>query len=500
MEAIGSWLAAELGLAPWIVGLLVLPVLSVSLIYGIREVILVVVSRFAAGRAHKEAWRRATRYVAVVLSLVAVVTALNAYAAEIATALTPDGEARTEHILIAVVRTVGLTALLALLLLGVKRGFATLDVELEKRFRESTGIRFQGVVFVDPEQLADLVRLALRVVRFGLVLFLFYLYIPLVLTGIPWTQPFAHRVMPLVLKPLAGIALAIVRYIPNLITLILILVVFRWVMRLFRTFMDAVGRGDLKLGSFNPAWAASTFRLVHALAIIFAIVLIYPFLPGSDSAVFKGVSVFLGALATFGGRSSVSDLISGLMLTYNETFEAGDRVRVGGTTGDVLHIGMFFTLIQTLDNERVSIPNSVAMKGEIFNVSEAAKAGGLKLRVGVGIGYDAEWQQVYELLIGAAEKTNNVRSDPQPLVEQYSLDDYAVAYTLVVVLEDAKKRFATRTELLENIQDAFNEAGLEIMTPAVRAVRDSLDPAIPGKYMENESSEAARRETGSPGS
>lgn len=500
MEAIGSWLAAELGLAPWIVGLLVLPLLFVSLIFGVRELMLAGMSRFAAVRAHKEVWRRVTRYVAALLSLAAVASALTAYAADIANALAPGGEVRTGRILIAIVRTVGLTALLALLLLGMKRGFAALDVGLWKRCRESGGIRFRGVVFTDPQRLADLVRLALRVVRFGLILFLFYLYIPLVLTGIPWTQPLAHRVMPLVLKPLAGIALAIVRYIPNLITLILILVVFRWAMRLFRIFMDAVARGDLKLGSFNPAWAASTFRLVHALAIIFVIVLIYPFLPGSDSAVFTGVSLFIGALATFGGRSSVSDLIGGLMLTYNETFEAGDRVRVGGTTGDVLHIGTFFTLIQTLDNERVSIPNSVAMKGEIFNVSEAAKAGGLKLRVGVGIGYDAEWQQVYELLIGAGEKTSNVRSDPQPLVEQVSLDDYAVTYTLVVVLEDPKKLLATRTELLENIQDAFNEAGLEIMTPAVRAVRDSLDPAIPGKYMENESSEAARRETGSPGS
>ena len=492
MEAIGSWLAAELGLAPWIVGLLVLPLLSVSLIFGVRELMLAGMSRFAAGRAHKEAWRRVTRYVAVLLSLAAVASALTAYAADIATALAPGGEVRTGHILIAIVRTVGLTALLALLLLGMKRGFAALDVGLEKRCRESGGIRFQGVVFMDPERLADLVRLVLRVVRFGLILFLFYLYIPLVLTGIPMTEPFAHRVMPLVLEPLAGIALAIVRYIPDLITLILILVVFRWAVRLFRIFMDAVGRGDFKLGSFNPAWAASTYRLVHAMAIIFVIVLVYPFLPGSDSAVFKGASVFVGALATFGGRSFVGDLIGGLMLTYNQTFEAGDRVEIGGRTGDVLRLGAFFTLIQTLDNERVSVPNSVAMQGEIINVSEAASLGGLKLRVGVGIGYDAEWQQVYELLIGAGEKTSNVRTDPRPMVEQYSLDDYAVAYTLVVVLEDPKKRLATRTELLENIQDAFNEAGLEIMTPAVRAVRDSLDPAIPAKYLEDAGSEANR--------
>jgi len=289
--------------------------------------------------------------------------------------------------------------------------------------------------------------------------------------------------MPFVLQPLARVGLAVVGYIPNLITLILIVVVFRWVLRLFRIFMNAVASGDITLGSFNPTWAESTYRLVHILAVIFAIVVMYPFLPGSDSNVFKGVSVFLGAVVTFGARSSVNDLIGGLILTYNSTFEVGDRVQVGGTTGDVLRLGTFFTLIQTLDNERVSVPNSVAMQAEIINVSEAADSGGLKLRIPVGIGYDTEWQQVYDLLVAAGTKTTNVRSDPAPTVEQLSLDDFAVTYTVVVVLEDPKKTIATRTELLENIQDAFNQAGLEIMTPSVRAIRNSLDPAIPDKYL-----------------
>jgi len=492
MEAIGSWLAAELGLAPWIVGLFVLPLLAVLLIFGLRELMLTIVSHFGGDRTHRAAWRRGTQYMAVLLSILAVSLAIKTYAAEIATALSAGSEERTERIIVGLVRIVGYTALLALLLLVVKRAFRSLDARLNAWSTASAGFRFQEVVILDPGRAADVARLVLRILRFALILLLFYLYIPLALSSIPAMEPFAHQVMPFVLEPLAGIALAIVRYIPDLITVILIVVVFRWVLRLFRIFMDAVGSGAIKLGSFNPAWAAPTYRLIHALAIIFGIVLVYPFLPGSDSAVFAGVSVFLGALATFGGRSFVSDLIAGLMLTYNQTFEPGDRVRVGGTTGDVLRLGTFFTLIQTLDNERVSVPNSVAMQGEIVNVSEAANAGGLKLRVGVGIGYDTEWQQVYELLAGAGKKTTNVRSDPQPTVEQYSLDDYAVSYTLVVSLENPKKRLATRTELLENIQNAFNAAAIEIMTPAVRAVRDSLDPAIPAKYLENGSSEAGQ--------
>ncbi len=493
MEAIGHWLTAELGFADWIVGLFVLPLLAVLLIFGLRELILAVVSRIAGDRMHRAAWRRGTRFLALILSLLAVVLILKAYAAEIAIALSTESVERTEHIIVGLVRIVGYTAALALLLLGMKRAFQALDARLEAWSATSTGFRFQEIVILGSGRAAKAAQLALRILRFGLILFLFYLYIPLVLTSIPATEPFAHRVMPLVLQPLAQIGLSIVRYIPNLITVILIVVVFRWGLHLFRIFMSALGSGDITLGSFNPAWADVTYRLVHMLAVIFAIVVMYPFLPGSGSAIFKGASVFVGALLTFGGRSSVDNLISGVILTYNRTFEIGDRVRIGDTIGDVMELGMFVTLVRTLEKERVAIPNTVILQGEIVNLSEASAAGGLRLRIPVGIGYDTEWQQVYDLLVGAAKKTSNVASDPEPAVDQSSLDDYAVTYTLVVALEDPKKTLETRTELSEKIQDAFNEAGLEIMTPAVRAVRNSLDPAIPDKYVEDPGPEQLTR-------
>lgn len=147
-------------------------------------------------------------------------------------------------------------------------------------------------------------------------------------------------------------------------------------------------------------------------------------------------------------------------------------------------MGSFITHFRTLENELVAIPNSVIMQAAITNLSESSNQGGLKLLVPIGIGYDTEWQQVYRLLLGAAAKTKNIRTDPRPDVLQTSLDDFAVTYSLVVALDDPRQMRATRTALCENIQDAFNEAGLEIMTPSVRAVRSSLDPAIPEKYID----------------
>ncbi|MEE9577758.1 MAG: mechanosensitive ion channel family protein [Gemmatimonadota bacterium] len=483
IQAIQEWLTTEHGFATWVVGLFVLPLLAVLLIFGARELLLKIVSRLAGDRMHRAEWRRVTRFAAILISLVAVGLIIQSHATEIAAALSPEGREGTERIVIGLVRFLGSTAILVLLLLASRRAFAAVDAWLDTWSERSGGFRLQQVTLLEPEQAARAGKLALRIARFALILFLVYLYVPVALSSHPATEPLAHRVMPFVLQPLAAMGLAIVGYIPNLIMLVLIFIVMRWALRLFKIFLSAVGEGQMTLGSFKPAWAAQTYRLVHILGIIFAVVLMYPFLPGSDSAVFKGLSVFIGAALTFGAGASVSNLVSGVMLTYNSTFEIGDRVRMGGTVGDVLELGLFFTLLQTLDNERVSVPNAVALKGEVVNISEASDLGGLKLRITVRIGYDTDWQQVEDLLNAAARRTSNVRSEPEPTVLQSSLDEYAVAYTVVVALEDPTKARDTRSHLFQNIQDAFNEAGVEIMTPAVRAVRDSLDPAVPEKYL-----------------
>jgi len=483
IQAIQQWLTVEHGVATWVVGLIVLPLLAVLLIFGARELLLKIVSRLAGDRMHRAQWQRVTRFVAILLSLIAVAVIMQSHATEIAEALSPQAVQRTESIVLGLVRFLASTAVLALLLAAARRAFAAIVAWLDAWSERSGGLRLQQAELLEPEKAARIGKLALRIARFALILFLFYLYIPLALSSFPATQPFAHRVMPFVLGPLAAIGIAIVRYLPSLITVLLIVVLVRWTLKLFKIFMSAVGEGQIVLGSFKPTWAAQTYRLGHILAVIFAIIVMYPFLPGSDSAVFKGVSLFLGAVLTFGGGASVSSLVSGVILTYNNTFEIGDRVRMGEVVGDVLELGLFFTLLQTLDNERVSVPNAVALKGEVVNISEASDLGGLKLRITVRIGYDTDWQQVEDLLNAAARRTSNVRSEPEPTVLQSSLDEYAVAYTVVVALEDPTKARDTRSHLFQNIQDAFNEAGVEIMTPAVRAVRDSPDPAIPEKYL-----------------
>jgi len=336
IQAIQQWLTTEHAFATWVVGLFVLPLLAVLLIFGARELLLKIVSRLVGDRMHRAQWRRATRFVAILVSLIAVGLIIRSHATEIAAALSSESEERTERIIGGLVRILGSTAVLALLLVAAGRVFAAVDGRLDAWSERSGGFRLQRAELLEPERVARIGKLALRIARFALILFLFYLYIPVALSSFPATEPLAHRVIPFVLGPLAAIGLAIVRYIPNLITLILIGVLIRWALKLFKVFMSAIGEGEIVLGSFKPAWAAQTYRLVYILGIIFTIIVMYPFLPGSDSAVFKGVSLFLGAVLTFGGGASVSSLVSGVILTYNSTFEIGDRVRMGEVVGDVL--------------------------------------------------------------------------------------------------------------------------------------------------------------------
>lgn len=484
MHTIGQWLAMRLGVSPWIVGFLILPSLLVLLIFSVREVTLRLTFRFGKITKTRGAWRRVSLYVAVLASLVATGHVWRSFSGEILAAFSQLGVQSVDTL--QTIFALGLyAAMLGVVLYGVQHGFVALSAWVDRWSGDWSGLRIQQTVFVSAETTGRLVNLGLRILRVAIALFLLYLFVPLLLESIPATRDMAHQVMPLIFQPLVALGRSIVGYIPNLVILVLIFVIARWTIKGFSILMRAVGSGDITLGGFDATWANQTYGIARVLMILATILIMYPFLPGSSSTVFHAFSVFVGALVTFGATTTTNNIFTGLILTYTRAFQAGDRVKIGGHVGDVIELGMVATRLQTLDNEKVTIANTEVLNGDIVNYSKATALGGLKLRVTAGIGYDTDWRQVCQLLIDAAQATGNVVSDPAPIVNQASLDDYAVSYSLVVVLEDPTLSIATRTELSQNIQDTFNKAGLEIMTPAVRAVRNSLDPAIPAEYLDD---------------
>ncbi len=254
--------------------------------------------------------------------------------------------------------------------------------------------------------------------------------------------------------------------IPDLVFLAVLFFIVRWILRLVRLFFAAVGRGEVVLSGFETEWADPTYKLVRFAIVACALVVAYPYVPGSSSDAFKGISVFAGIVFSLGSSSVIANVLAGYSLTYRRTFREGDRVKIGGTVGDVAKVRLQATYLRTVKNEEVVIPNSLILNGEVVNYSTLARTAGLVLHTTVGIGYETSWRQVEAMLLEAARRTTGLRAEPAPFVLQLALGDFAVTYEINVFCDDAKAMAIVYTGLHRNILDVFNEYGVQIMTPA----------------------------------
>ena len=374
----------------------------------------------------------------------------------------------------AIGRTLALVAILYVLLWGFRR----LDVILETRLkRRIENIEAKSMRILQAEQIWNALRYVLKAIRVLLVLILMYLFLNFVLGLFPWTRYLSRMLLHLVIDPLQGIAGAVIDYIPSFIFLLLLFFIARYVLKALRSFFLAIARGSVSLTNFEAEWAIPTYRIVRVLVVVFALVLAYPYIPGSESEAFKGISILLGVLFSLGSTSMISNVVAGYTMTYRRAFRIGDRVRIGNTVGDVTDQRMLVTHIRSLKNEEVVIPNSTIMNAEITNYSSLAGEYGLILHTTVGIGYEVPWRQVEAMLLMAADRTTaGVLKEPKPFVLQTALADFAVNYELNVYCGDEKNAVALYSELHRNILDVFNEYGVQIMTPAYE--RDTPEPKL----------------------
>ncbi|MCB0769072.1 MAG: mechanosensitive ion channel family protein [Flavobacteriales bacterium] len=304
------------------------------------------------------------------------------------------------------------------------------------------------------------------------VLLVLYITLPVLFAIFPWTQDLAEVLFGYITRPVAHIAMSLWDFLPDLITIVVIVAVFHYVIKGLAFLRDEVRTGALVIPGFYTDWATPTFQLLRVILYAFMVVVVFPYLPGSDSPVFQGVTVFLGALFTFGSAGSLSNIISGLVLTYMRSFQKGDRVRIGEVFGDVIERNMLVTRVRTTKNEIISIPNSTVINSHTINYTSDSAERGLIIHSTVTIGYDVPWRQVHGLLIAAAKKTESIEAEPVPFVLQTSLDDFYVRYEINCYTKQTTRQAFIYSQLHENVQDAFNAAGVEIMSPHYRAMRD----------------------------
>jgi small-conductance mechanosensitive channel len=357
----------------------------------------------------------------------------------------------------------GAALAVALLLFLMRRLRGLLERRLQRRLE---AIRIQSFELVRLERLHRALRAAPRAVTALGIAVIAILALQIVLGLFPWTRHIARRLAGWIVAPLETMAAGVAAKIPDLIFLAVLFLVIRFVLRVLRLFFDAIGRKDVVFAEFDPEWAEPTFKLVRLAVIAFAVVVAYPYIPGSNTAAFKGVSLFLGIVFSLGSSSAISNIIAGYTMTYRRAFRIGDRVRIGGVTGDVSRIRLQVTHLTTPKNEEVIVPNSTILNSEVVNYSSFARSKGLILHTKVGIGYETPWRQVEAMLRLAAERTPGLLREPSPFILLTDLGDFAVVYELNVHCEEPRDMFPIRSALHRNILDVFNEYGVQIMTPA----------------------------------
>ncbi len=348
------------------------------------------------------------------------------------------------------------------------------------------GINIRSYEFLNASRQISFFILINKIIKWIVLITIIYLTLPVLFSIFPWTKDFATTLISYFVNPLKEIFGALWHYLPNLITIVIIVSVFRYAIKGISFLKSEIENGNLKLAEFYPDWAVPTFQIVKVLLYAFMLVVIFPYLPGSDSPIFRGVSVFLGVMFTFGSSGSLSNIIAGLVLTYMRAFTIGDRVKIGDVTGDIIEKTLLVTRIRTIKNEIISIPNSNVMSSHTINYSSDAPENGLIMHTTVTIGYDVPWKNMHKALIEAATRTEYLLHDPKPFVLQTSLEDFYVSYQINAYTKEPNKQSLIYSHLHQNIQDCCNEVGIEIMSPHYRAERDGNTTTIPAGYLDKE--------------
>lgn len=304
-----------------------------------------------------------------------------------------------------------------------------------------------------------------RILRYAVLLVLFIFTIPILFSIFPQTEGLAYRIFYYIVDPIKMVGKAVLEYIPNLFIIAIIWVCIRYIVRGLRYISNEIKNEKLKISGFYPDWAEPTFNIIRFLLYAFMIAMIYPYLPGSESGVFQGISVFVGVIVSLGSSTVISNFIAGFVITYMRPFKTGDFVKVNDTIGNVIEKSPFVTRVRTIKNEMVTIPNSFIISSNTINYSASARQYGLIIHTMLTMGYDVPWRKVHGLLIDAAIATDGVLEHPAPFVLETELNDNYMCYQINAYIKNADDMPVIMSDLLQNIQDLFNKAEIELFAP-----------------------------------
>lgn len=340
-------------------------------------------------------------------------------------------------------------------------------------------ISIQDYELLDTQKQVNLLIFIANIGRYIVMGILLFLAVPLLFAIFPETKSLAYTLLSYVWNPARAIWNNLIDYTPNLFTIVVIFYAVKYLIRGLHYLAMEIESERLKINGFYADWAIPTYHICRFLLYAFMLAMIYPYLPGSESGVFQGISVFVGLIVSLGSSTVIGNIIAGMVITYMRAFKIGDRIKLNETTGNVVEKTPLVTRIRTPKNELVTIPNSFIMSSHTVNYSASAREHGLIIHSEVTIGYDVPWRKVHQLLLDAARATTGVQATPEPFVLETSLSDFYPVYQINAYILDADRLMAIYSDLHQNIQDKFNEAGVEIMSPHYMAMRDGNEITIP---------------------
>lgn len=393
---------------------------------------------------------------------------------------------REENSLKAMVKSFSLAALIVVILIFLIYGINKLFTFVKNIILKNTKSKFKGLYIKNYELVSgtQIVRFLWIVVDFMkwiTILIAIYLALPLLFNLFPTTEGYAPILIEYFITPLKKIGKALVAFVPNMITIAIIVIFFKYMLRLLYYFANEIDKGALNITGFYREWAKPTYQILKVLLLAFMLIVIFPYLPGSDSPIFKGVSVFIGVIFTFGSTGAISNIVAGLVLTYMRSFSIGDRIKIGEVTGDVIEKSLLVTRIRTIKNEVISIPNSQVMNSHTVNYSIDDLGNGLIIHTDITIGYDVPWQKVHECAIKAALNVEHIEKSPEPFVFQSSLSEFYVTYQLNAYIKKPNLQAVIYSELNKHIMDVFHANDIELLSPHYTGIRDANTVMIPKK-------------------
>jgi small-conductance mechanosensitive channel len=330
------------------------------------------------------------------------------------------------------------------------------------------------------KQIIKLIVFGIKIIKYILTAIQLIITVPIVFSLFPRTHDLAFTLFGYILTPFKNIALGTVSYIPKLITIVVTLVVTRYVLRALKFLAIQIEREKLVIHGFYPDWANPTFNILRVLLYAFTVAIIYPYLPGSDSKIFQGVSVLVGVIFSLGSSTAIGNLVAGLVITYMRPFKIGDRIKINDVTGFVVEKTLMVIRLKTHKNEYVTFPNMMILSSSIINyhTSSDEDEEGLILNSTITFGYGTPWQTVHDILIKAALATPHILKVPKPFVLQTAMDDFYANYQINCYTKAVELAPRIYSDLYQNIQNGFHEAGIDMTAPHFRTNIPFHDQAL----------------------